>query len=284
MVHRDGLGRGTPRRRPPRTRPRTRTLAVAAVAEAVVDVHRDGVESPGPRPARAAPASRDHRSSRRRRRLRRRRGPPAVRATLRVRRRGRGATRAGSGTLPGSRSDRGRGTTVDAREPGRPVRRALERSAGTRARATRGRARAGRLRARPRRRRTRRPRTGASWPRGRAACAAGSASRGLPARVEDARHALLPGDVLTAELVHHPVAVALEHRHERLHLRDHAAVLGRWRAARRARRRRAGCGPGAARRRRARATATMRFGSGSTMPSACSHEREEVVASSTGRP
>ena len=57
-----------------------------------------------------------------------------------------------------------------------------------------------------------------------------SAARHAPTaapRLQDARHALLSGDVLASELVHHAVAVTLEHRHQRLHLRDRAPVLGR---------------------------------------------------------
>ena len=47
----------------------------------------------------------------------------------------------------------------------------------------------------------------------------------LPAGVEDAGHARLTGDVLAPELVHHAVAVALEQRHERLHVGEGAALL-----------------------------------------------------------
>ena len=44
---------------------------------------------------------------------------------------------------------------------------------------------------------------------------------------QHARHALLAGDVLAAEIVHHDVAVTFEHRHQRLHLSEHAALLRR---------------------------------------------------------
>ena len=36
-----------------------------------------------------------------------------------------------------------------------------------------------------------------------------------------------PGDVLATEIVHHDVAVTFEHRHQRLHLTEHTALLGR---------------------------------------------------------
>ena len=49
----------------------------------------------------------------------------------------------------------------------------------------------------------------------------------LAALRQHPRHALLPGDVLAAEIVHHDVAVAFEHRHQRLHLAEHAALRGR---------------------------------------------------------
>ena len=44
---------------------------------------------------------------------------------------------------------------------------------------------------------------------------------------EHPRHAFLAGHVLAPEIVHHDVAVAFEHRHQRLHLPEHAALLGR---------------------------------------------------------
>ena len=50
---------------------------------------------------------------------------------------------------------------------------------------------------------------------------------GLAALVQHTRHALLAGDVLAAEIGHHDVAVTLEQRHQRLHLTEHAALLGR---------------------------------------------------------
>ena len=55
---------------------------------------------------------------------------------------------------------------------------------------------------------------------------AGDAADLAPLR-EHPRHALLAGDVLATEVVHHDVAVAFEHRHQRLHLPEHAALRGR---------------------------------------------------------
>ena len=51
-----------------------------------------------------------------------------------------------------------------------------------------------------------------------------------------------PATCSRAEPVHHHVAVALEQRHQRLHLAEHARAARRSRTARRGRRRRAGCG------------------------------------------
>src|SRR5262249_42214678 len=48
---------------------------------------------------------------------------------------------------------------------------------------------------------------------------------GASARFEHPRHALLSLHAARAELVHHPVAVPLEQRHERLHPADGPAVL-----------------------------------------------------------
>ena len=50
-------------------------------------------------------------------------------------------------------------------------------------------------------------------------------ARALAAGVQHPRHARLPGDVLTPELVHDRVAVALEQRHERLHAGERAPLL-----------------------------------------------------------
>ena len=76
------------------------------------------------------------------------------------------------------------------------------------------------------RRSARRPRTGASSSRYRAASGTAGEAAAAAARCEHARHAIAPGDVAAAELVHHVVAVAFEQRHQRLHPAEDACCSG----------------------------------------------------------